>query len=252
MTSLLRRLLTERLEDLAARQLDPVEVAVLDSGIDTTHPDLKGRVAAAYTIELVNGDSEIRERDLGVNPDKLGHGTAVASIIAKIAPNARIIDYQVLGPQDLGASAAVIAALRDVLARRPRIANMSLAVTAEFATRLLPLCEAAYRQGQVLVAAKRNMPLVDYGFPAEFSSCISVDIDSFPTSFHLRYLEDHRIEYAANGEEIVVAATGGGYTVKTGTSFATPAISGLCALMLGAYPGLRSFEVKAALKAFAD
>jgi subtilisin family serine protease len=128
---------------------------------------------------------------------------------------------------------------------------MSLAATASFADRILPLCEKAYYQNQVVVASRRNMPLWDNGYPAEFSSCISVDNQAFETPFRFRYLADRIVEYAAHGEEVPVAAAGGGYTTMTGTSFATPTIAGICALIAGAYPGLRPFEVKSLLKAWA-
>jgi len=48
----------------------------------------------------------------------------------------------------------------------------------------------------------------------------------------------------------VVAAPGGGETTMTGTSFAAPAVTGLCALLVGACPDLRPFEVKSLLRAF--
>jgi subtilisin len=49
---------------------------------------------------------------------------------------------------------------------------------------------------------------------------------------------------------VLVASPGGGTTTMTGTSFAAPAVSGLCALLVGACPDLRPFEVKSLLKAF--
>ena len=52
----------------------------------------------------------------------------------------------------------------------------------------------------------------------------------------------------APSDEVTVAAAGGGYTTKTGTSFATPAVCGLCALLVGAFPDLRPFELKTLLK----
>jgi subtilisin len=52
----------------------------------------------------------------------------------------------------------------------------------------------------------------------------------------------------APGENVTVAVPGGGYTTKHGTSYATPAVSALCAVLLGAFPGLLPFEVRAALK----
>ena len=114
---------------------------------------------------------------------------------------------------------------------------MSLAATAEFAAALHALCETAYYQNQVVVAAKRNMPLVDNGFPAEFSSCIGVDNRAFPSPFVFRFMPGQVIEYAAHGTGVAVAAPGGGYSTKTGTSFATPTISGICARHAGRLPG---------------
>jgi subtilisin family serine protease len=239
-----------RFEEIDAASLPPIEVAVLDSGIDATHPDLEGRVTAAFEIEE---PAEVVEVPPGDNRDTFGHGTAVASIIARIAPHARMASYRVLGPRNAGAGRALIAALRHAVDRGARVINMSLAARKEFGAALWPICDKAYRRGQVVVASKRNMPLVgDLGFPAELSSVISVDRKRFPTPYELRYLTGGAIEFAAHGDDVVVAAPGGGYTEKTGTSFATPAVSGLCALLLAAHPELRPFEVKTVLKAAAD
>ncbi len=237
-------------EALALRSLAPVTIAVLDSGVDATHPDLVGRVVDAVRVELVEGKPAIVHASIHANNDSFGHGTAVASIACKVSPNARIIDVKVLGDGRLGTGAALIAGLRYAVQQRVSVVNMSLAATAEFAARLHALCEQAYRQGQVVVAATRNMPLADHGFPAELSSVVSVDQGKLESLYRLYYRRSHPIEYVAHGDEVVVAAAGGGYTTKTGTSFATPAVSGLCALWLGAFPELRPFEVKALLKAF--
>ncbi|MBL8684243.1 MAG: S8 family serine peptidase [Myxococcales bacterium] len=238
-------------EELVERTLEPVTIAVLDSGIDCTHPDLAGRVARAVSVELVDGKPAIVEGRTDRNNDSYGHGTAVASIACAVSPNAKIVDVKVLGEGRLGTGAALIVGLRFAVETRAAIVNMSLAAGAEFAGRLHALCELAYRQGQVVVAATRNMPLADHGFPAELSSVVSVDQRRMDSLFRIHYRRTHPIEYAAHGEEVPVAAAGGGHTTKTGTSFATPAVSGLCALWLGAFPGLRPFEIKALLKAFA-
>ena len=242
----------QQLDQLSHCELQPVEVAVLDSGIDATHPDLAGKISEAVQIELIDGKARIVQTNLLGNSDLFGHGTAVASIITRLAPNARIVDVRVLGTDNNGAAAALIAGLKFAVERKSRIINMSLAVKADYAPQLWPLCELAYRQNQIVVAARRNMPLADEGFPAEFSSCVSVDRDRFTTPYRLRFNLNEIIEYTAQGEEVIVAARGGGYTTKTGTSFATPAVSGLCALLVGAHPELRPFEVKTILKAFSD
>jgi subtilisin family serine protease len=238
-------------EAARAGRLAPVEVAIVDSGIDATHPELAGRVAAAVAIELDGGVARTVERPLGVNSDTFGHGTAVASIVAGLAPNARLLDVRVLGPANAGAGLALIGGVEWALERRAPVLNLSLAAKSDFAATLGTLCDRAYRAGQVVVAAKRNMPLVDNGFPAELSAAISVDLGEYDDPFTLLYRDDHPIEFVADGEGVQVAAAGGGFTTKTGTSFAAPHVSAMCALLLGAWPWLRPFEVKSALKAFA-
>jgi subtilisin family serine protease len=249
---IIRMALEARLDELTARATHPIEVAVVDSGIDSTHADLAGRVAAAYYVSGEGDDLQVLEHPAPGNHDAFGHGTAVASIVARLAPNAQLVDIRVLDPGNQGTGSALVAGLRHVIERRSRLVNMSLAATSRFAPSLNDLCERAYRQNQIVVASKRNSPYPDLGFPAEFSSCISVDRDSFPTPYQIRYLEANPIEYAAHGDDVVCAAAGGGYTTKTGTSFATPTVTGICALLLGVFPDLKLFELKTILKALSE
>jgi len=251
MSPSLRSAFSVKLRELKKKKLTPVEVAVLDSGVDATHKDLVKRVVAAYRVEVKGENARIVEVPLQTNNDVYGHGTGVASIIARLAPNARIIDVRVLGSDNRGSGLAAVEGLRHAVELKTRLVNMSLAASANFSTALLPLCEQAYHQNQIIVASRRNMPLHDDGFPAEFSATISVDNETFRSPFHFKYLPDQVIEYAAHGEEVVVAAPGGGYTTQTGTSFATPTVCGLCALIVGAYPDIRPFELKTILKALA-
>jgi subtilisin len=244
------RALTIAPEALAREPLAEVLVAVLDSGIDGTHPDLRGRVVESHRVERSDGKVVIVPARSDENNDGYGHGTAVASVLCNMSPNARIVDVRVLGDGQVGAGAALLAGLRFAVQRRVAVVNMSVAASAEFAAKLHALCEQAYRQGQAVVAATRNTPLTDHGFPAELSSVISVDQARMGSLFDWYYRRAHPIEYVAHGEDVTVAAPGGGYTTKTGTSFATPAVSGLCALWLGAFPDLRPFELKSLLKAF--
>jgi subtilisin family serine protease len=249
--SLLSALSTE-LIDLESRKLQPVTVAVIDSGVDSTHPDLDGRIIRAFRVEKLEGDYKVIEGKVPDNDDVYGHGTAVSSIITGLAPNAEIIDIRVLDSRNLGQGDALVVGLEHALQLNAKVINMSLAAHGRFAPRLNELCETAYRKNRLVVAARRNMPLVDDGFPAEFSSCIGVDVGSFPSLFKLRFRENHAIEFIAHGEGISVAAPGGKYTTKTGTSLATPVVSGLCALLVGAFPDLRPFDVKSLLRQFAD
>ncbi len=244
--------IADRVDGLRERTLAPVDVAILDSGVDATHPDLRGRLVKAYAALPRPPGIAVVEHEGIENHDVYGHGTAVASIITGIASNARLFDYRVLGTNNTGAGDALVASLKHAIDAGCRVINMSLAATGEFAAKLEPLCNKAYRRGQIVVAAKRNLPLADLGYPAELTSVVSVDRAKFPTRTALRYMPDSVIEFVGHGDEVTVAAPGGGYTTKTGTSFATPAISGVVAVLLGAYPDLRPFEVKAILRSWAE
>jgi subtilisin family serine protease len=235
-------------QELRSRQLQPVSVAVLDSGVDASHPSLKDRVIESWAIR---GQQVVR-RDAQQNHDPFGHGTAVASIICELAPNAQIIDLCVLGERANSVGPALLRATEHAVERRVPLINMSLAASNEYASQLHALCERAYREGLSVIAASRNMPLLDHGFPAEFSSVISVDQSDVDGFFHWYFRHAHPIALRAHGAELRVAAAGGGYTTKTGTSFAAPVVTAMCALWLGAFGELRSFDLKTLLRAFAQ
>ena len=239
------------LAELRERQLAPVEVAVLDTGIDSTHTDLADRVSEAFRIVNQDGRFRAANSSLPGNNDEFGHGTGVASIITRVAPNARIVDIQVVASNTLETGEALVAGFRLALLRRFPILNFSLACHSEFLAPLTELCEAAYWQNQLVVAARRNMPLLEHGIPARLSSCIGVDADEFESPYQFRFRGRHPVEWIASGHDVVVAAPNDKYTVQTGTSYAAPTISGICALLLGAYPELTPFEVRSALKAMA-
>jgi subtilisin len=246
----LKRALDAKIGHLARRALAPVDVAVIDSGIDASHPDLAGHVSQAYHVKSgAEGASLVASRK-GINQDSFGHGTAVASIIHRVAPNARLIDVRVMEADNMFSGDALIAGLQATVEQRWKVINISLAASPSIARHLMPLCERAFFQGQVLVASQRNLAIVDDGYPAAFSSVLGVSSSDIRSTYEY-FFNDGPIEWNAAGEKIPVAATGGGYTLKAGTSFATPVIAGICALLLGAFPGLTPFEMKAVLKAHA-
>jgi subtilisin family serine protease len=235
-------------DELATRPLAPVDVAVLDSGIDATHPALHGRIVEAYAVRAADGREEVVKSANDADNDVLGHGTAVASIIARVAPNARLHDVRVLGSDNRGAEEILRAGLSYAVDRGWAVLNLSLAAGYRLRADLQAVCERAYYRGQTMVAARRNIPVGGDGLPAEFSSCIGVDLGPHEAPFHLGFHRGLPIEFAAGGEGVTAAARGGGWTTVTGTSFATPAVSGLCALLIGAFPDLQSYEVKTVLR----
>src|SRR5690606_25769967 len=101
-----------------------------------------------------------------------------------------------------------------------------------------------------VVAAKRNVPIeqIGIGTPAEFASSISVDMGKVDDLRSFVYQPGKIIAFAALGDHASVPAPGGGYTSSMGSSFATPVVSAICAVMLGAFPGLLPFEVRSVLR----
>lgn len=239
------------LRALSASDLPPVEVAVLDTGVDATHPLLAGRVSEAHEIVREEGRLRVRSAPAGVDNDRDGHGTAVASVVASVAPNARIVDVQVIGADEQETSAALIEGLRFATLRRIPVVNLSLACDERLLAEVTRVCEQAAGQGQVLVAARRNTALLEHGIPAALASCIGVDAGSFGSPLEFGFQPGHPVEIVAFGRDVPVATPGGGTERRSGTSYAAPVVAGICALLLGAFPGLAPFDLKSVLRALA-
>lgn len=239
------------LATLARGPLAPVAVAVLDTGIDATHPDLAGRVSEAFEIARDGERFRAAAAALASANDLDGHGTAVASVAAAVAPNACIADIRVIGGDDTETAEAVVEGLRLAVLRRFPVVNLSLACDDRLLVEVMRLCEQAYWQGQIVVAARRNTPLLEHGIPAQLSACLGVDSGRFDSAFEFEFRDRHPVELAAHGDEVRVATPGGGHETRTGTSYAAPAVAGLCAILLGAFPDLTPFEVRSVLRASA-
>lgn len=229
-----------------------VDVAVLDTGVDVTHPDLQGVVVRS--IEVVSEGGRVVCRDLvtagrpAVDLDPVGHGTACSGIIHEMAPEARIINVRVIGAGASGTGEQFVRGLQWVLEQKPRIpvVNMSLGTTYDrFAAPLRRLVDQAYFQGSVLVAARNNMGVPSY--PAEFASLIAVDNQSFPDPFVFEFQSGKSFEVVARGIYVRAPKAGGGYQLWTGTSFACPHISAVVARLMSINPSLTPFQVKTLL-----
>ena len=145
-----------------------VSVAIIDSGIDHTHPDLQDKV-----LESVEARSE-NKRVLFVPSeagDSAGHGTECAGIIARIAPDARFHSIRVLGAGGLGDGQSFLAGLEYAIKKRYRLINLSLGTTKpQFFAPLHDLLDRAYQAGCIVVAAANNLP--QPSFPSVFSSSL--------------------------------------------------------------------------------
>jgi subtilisin len=225
-----------------------VSVAIVDSGVDTSHPDLDGKVCESVEARVENKRVIF---DPSTSGDSAGHGTACAGIVSRIAPDAELYSIKVLGPGGLGEGQPFLAGLEYAIKKRIRVINLSLGTTKpQFFAPLHDLLDRAYQAGCIVVAAANNLP--QPSFPSIFSSSlISVvkSTDTDPFRFGFRYGEV--IELTAPGVNIHTTWLEGSYRNLTGNSFACPHIVGIIALILQRHPEMTPFQVKTALYAIA-
>lgn len=229
---------------------DPtVIVAVIDSGIDYTHPDLAANYAGGEDFVSLDGDPM----------DDHGHGTHVAGTIAAamnnqtgtpataegvvgVAPNARILAYKVCGPDGTCDDFAIQQAIARAIADGARVINMSLGQSA-YSQSLDDAVQDAWAAGLVIVAGAGNDGVTTPFYPAALDHVISV----------AAFDENHvRPSFSNYGNWVDISAPGtavmstypmsacetsttagdiGCYTWNTGTSMATPHVTGAAALV---------------------
>lgn len=217
-----------------------VDVCILDSGVEPSHP-LVGHVESAVAVVFdQDGRPEILPDEVG---DVCGHGTACAGIVRALAPDCRIHSVRVLGSGATGTGDLILAGLRHALAQGHRVVNLSLSTTKRrFADALHDLADAAYFQRTVLVASAHNMPVESY--PWRFASVVSVGSheDADPLTWYAN--PNPPVEVFARGVDLDVAWLGGGTLRCTGNSFAAPHIAAISALVMSKHPELTPFQLK--------
>lgn len=223
-------------------------VAVIDSGIEAGHP-LVGEVDEAVVVTGPPGeDPEVLPDEEG---DTCGHGTACAGIIRSIAPDCALVSVRVLGSGWTGSGRLLIAGLRWAIERGVDVINMSLSTTkSELAAVLHELTDTAYFNRTIVVASAHNMPVES--FPWRFSSVLSVGSHELEDRDAFFYNPSPPVEFFARGVGVEVAWPGGSTVRSTGNSFATPHMSGRCALIRAKHPELTPFQVKSLLYLTAD
>jgi len=225
-----------------------VRVCILDSGVELGHPRV-GEVVRSVAVTLgEDGEPVVADDDAG---DTCGHGTACAGIIRALAPECELYSVRVLGAGFTGSGPILLGGLRWAVEQGYDVINMSLSTTKrQFAEVLHELADTAYFNRTILVASAHNMPVESY--PWRFSSVFSVGSHAEPDSLAFYYNPEPPVEFFARGVDVELAWTDGGTIRATGNSFATPHMSGLCALVLSKHPELTPFQLKSVLHLIAD
>jgi filamentous hemagglutinin family protein len=216
-----------------------ITIAVIDSQIDTNHPDLAGVIAQRFSA-------------VGTAEKPHAHGTGMAGAIAShqrlvgIAPGARLFAVHAFSTSAATVESTTFQVLKGIdwaTTQGARIINMSFAGPRDRS--LERSIKAAYDKNIVLIAAAGNAgPSSPPLYPGADPNVIAVtatDIDDklFPGANRGRY-----IAIAAPGVDIIVPAPEGTYQLTTGTSVAAAEVSGVVALMLERNPNLRPADIR--------
>jgi subtilisin len=213
-----------------------IKVAVIDSGVDTSHPDLSVNYVGGY--DFVNDDDDPM--------DDYGHGTHVAGIITAedngagvvgVAPEADLYALKVLSSSGSGFYSDVVAALQWAVDNDIEVTNNSYGSSGSPGSTVRAAFENAEAAGILNVCAAGNSGnSAGTGdkviYPARYDSCIAVaGTDQ----------ADNRVSFSSTGPDVEIAAPalsiysttlGGGYGTKSGTSMASPHVAGAAALFI--------------------
>lgn len=221
-----------------------MRLALLDTGVDQDHPELTDWVSASYELSGTKSNLSCSHTK---GTDDVGHGTACAGIIKRIAPEVELHSVKVIGAKAKGSNEELVFGFKWAIENRMNIISASLG-TLDRRSRehLSDLADEAYYNGITVVAAANNRGQVAY--PANLSSVLTVDSDAMDDPLSFRYRLKTPIEIAANGIYVEAPSPGGGTKFYTGTSFACPHASAIIARILSVYPHLQPFEVRTILK----
>lgn len=228
-----------------------VLIAVLDTGVDLDHPDLRGKVLAGY--DFVNDDD--------VPQDDYGHGTHVSGIlgaasdngigVAGVCPLCTVLSIKVLNERNVGYYSWIARGIIDATDRGARVINLSLGGSSPSDT-LHDAVKYAAAQNVTVVAAMMNQGNTLPYYPAAYTETIAVGATTH-TDLRAPYsnMGEH-IDLVAPGTSVLSTVFDDSYGSWTGTSMAAPHVSGAVGLMLAVNPGLTPPQIRTLLRGAAD
>lgn len=251
-----------------------VRVAVIDTGVDATNPQLKTAVDRASGTDLLPPSKDgSQDPAAGASKGKdgttdlVGHGTKVAGIIAArsrpgtgfvgLAPEATIIPIRQNDDKGTGTAATMAAAIRHAIAKRATVINISQDTVKPLKadSDLALAVREALNKDIVVVASAGNDGLagkVKLTYPAAYPGVLAVAASD---------RNDERAPFSQTGSFVGVAAPGvdmvstvpkGGQCVDNGTSFSAPYVAGVAALLRAKHPGWKQFQVVAQIEQTAE
>lgn len=221
-----------------------VTIAILDSGVEGSHPDLAAKMVPGWNFYNANSDTS----------DTCGHGTMVAGAaaaitnnsigVASVAPGALLMPIRVTDTSCMGSLGMLAAGITWAADHGARVANLSFSKAGGYAT-VQNAAQYMKNKGGLVVTSSGN----DYLEVTLAPSTATIVVGGTDST-------DQRINWSNYGQFLDLVApglaiwttkVGGGYTTPAGTSFSAPITSGVIALMMAANPALGPADLERSL-----
>jgi subtilisin family serine protease len=232
-----------------------VTVAILDTGVDLSHPALAAQLVPGYDfVDLDDDPSEVGAYGADI---AYGHGTHVAGLVALAAPDAKIMPLRTLGPDGIGTIWMQVQAMRYAIDHGANVINLSysfgnrskvlddILAQASCTIAIDNNCRSKIRPGAIITAASGNSGTNDREYPAadQLPGILAVAASTEANTLADFSTYGSWVQVAAPGERILSTVPGGGYATWSGTSMAAPLAAGSAALVRSAYPDMRPVDV---------
>lgn len=219
-------------------------IAILDTGIDSTHPDLAGKLVAGWNFYNNNSDTS----------DVNGHGTAVGGAavaltnnsigVAAVAPGAKLMPVRIADPNAYATWSTVAQGLSWAADNGANVANISYDGVSGSSTVQSSAQYMKNKGGLVVVAAGNNGIQESIAANSTMITVSATDSNDVKTSWSSY---GSFVDVAAPGINIYSTMKGGGYGICWGTSLASPVVAATVALIKAANPALAPSDVERVL-----
>jgi subtilisin family serine protease len=226
--------------------------AVLDTGVDGSHPALAGRVLPGWNY--VDDDADTSDVADAGGASEVGHGTFVAGVVSLVAPDAKILPMRVLDGDGNGNIFTLSEAINDAVDDGARVVNLSLGTKYQYTSHLLTdAITAATKAGVLVVGATGNDGTNAPHYPAQQSQVLSVSaLDPTETALAGFSVWGGWVDVAAPGEDVVGPLPDDQYALWAGTSVAAPFAAGEAALIRSVAPQMHMDHLMDAVCKSAD
>jgi len=230
-----------------------VKIAVIDSGV-INHPELNiagGVSTVDYTTSWID-DNGHGSHVAGIIGAKQGYASVNGSDVVGVAPNVELYAVKAMDKNGDGTLQDILEAIDWAIQNDMDIINLSLGTT-EHSPLLEEMVNRAYNEGIIVVGASGND---GYGtpvnYPAKYDSVIAVSSINRGMNVSIYSSTGKEIEFSAPGEDIVSTYLNNQYAMMSGTSQATPHVSGMFALLKEVYPTKSNKELRKIMQGFVE